>query len=89
VTGCDFLAYSCAAARDSHPLPSSSEWQGCANQRSCERANWLRFRKSTPLTAVKSIGTRWRRCGAGALARGFWLWSSLSGNSVRAQCLET
>jgi uncharacterized protein len=24
VTGCHFLAYSCAAARDSHPLPSSS-----------------------------------------------------------------
>jgi hypothetical protein len=24
VTGCNFLAYSCAAARDSHPLPSSS-----------------------------------------------------------------
>jgi len=34
------------------------------------------------LTPVKSIGTRWRRCGAGALARGFWLWSSLSGKSV-------
>jgi hypothetical protein len=24
VTGCYFLAYSCAAARDFHPLPSSS-----------------------------------------------------------------
>jgi hypothetical protein len=23
VAGCDFLAYSCAAARDSHPLPNS------------------------------------------------------------------
>ena len=27
-TGCDFLAYSCAAARDFHPLPSSSPDEG-------------------------------------------------------------
>jgi hypothetical protein len=28
VTGCDFLAYSCAAARDFYPLPSSSYDKG-------------------------------------------------------------
>jgi hypothetical protein len=28
VTGCNFLAYSCAAARDFHPLPSSSVRRG-------------------------------------------------------------
>src|SRR5450631_1259744 len=33
VTGCNFLAYSCAAARDFHPLPnSSSRRRGRANQ---------------------------------------------------------
>jgi hypothetical protein len=32
VTDCSVLAYSCAAARDSHPLPSSSVLTSCANQ---------------------------------------------------------
>src|ERR1700674_1161438 len=34
VTGCDFLAYSCAAARDLHPLPIGQRVAGlrsCAN----------------------------------------------------------
>src|SRR5882672_2125060 len=47
VTDCDFLAYSCAAARDFHPLPSSSGGRGCANQRNCERTELMWLEKFT------------------------------------------
>src|SRR5262245_1621896 len=62
VTDCDFLAYSCAAARDSHPLPSSSVDEGRANQRSCKRTNPNANRmveKIYLVTALKSIVPVW------------------------------
>src|ERR1700687_582316 len=50
VTGCDFLAYSCAAARDLHPLPIG---QRVAGLRSC--ANLI-LRKSEKQQSGKSTG---------------------------------
>src|SRR5882672_204929 len=55
VTDCDFLAYSCAAARDFHPLPSSSGGRGCANQRNCERTELDVVREIYLVAAGKSI----------------------------------
>src|SRR6266849_10664423 len=52
VTGCDFLAYSCAAARDLHPLPIG---QRVAGLRSC--ANLI-LRKSKNSSPVNLPGTR-------------------------------
>src|ERR1700674_4724307 len=64
VTGCDFLAYSCAAARDLHPLPIS---QRVAGLRSC--ANLI-LRKSEKQRSGKFTGhpdTKSNVCGrAGA-----------------------
>src|SRR6202140_3674655 len=51
VTGCDALAYSCAAARDLHPLPIS---QRVAGLRSC--ANLI-LRKSKNSSPVNLPGT--------------------------------
>src|ERR1700674_5643772 len=50
VTGCDVLAYSCAAARDLHPLPIG---QLVASLRSC--ANLI-LRKSEKQQSGKSTG---------------------------------
>jgi hypothetical protein len=39
VTGCDFLAYSCAAARDFHPLPSSLCYEGARTKEIVKELN--------------------------------------------------
>src|SRR6266853_306378 len=46
VTGCDFLAYSCAAARDLHPLPIS---QRVAGLRSCANPILRKSKNSSPV----------------------------------------
>src|SRR4029077_134707 len=46
VTGCDVLAYSCAAARDLHPLPIS---QRVAGLRSCANLILRKSRNSDPV----------------------------------------
>src|ERR1700704_1781911 len=55
VTGCDFLAYSCAAARDLHPLPIG---QRVASLRSCANLILRKSKNSSPVnlpgTAIQS-----------------------------------
>jgi len=46
VTGCDFLAYSCAAARDLHPLPVG---QRVAGLRSCANLILRKSKSSSPV----------------------------------------
>src|SRR6202158_2876752 len=46
VTGCDFLAYSCAAARDLHPLPIG---QRVAGLRSCANLILRKSKNSSPV----------------------------------------
>src|ERR1700730_3771516 len=55
VTGCDVLAYSCAAARDLHPLPIG---QLVASLRSCANLILRKSKNSSPVnlpgTAIQS-----------------------------------
>src|ERR1700676_4710785 len=60
VTGCDFLAYSCAAARDLHPLPIGQRVAGlrsCANLILRKSEKKQQPGKSTGHCETKSNGT--------------------------------
>src|SRR5258708_5034235 len=70
VTGCDFLAYSCAAARDLHPLPIG---QRVASLRSCANLILRKSKNSSPVnlpgTATQSQTTLRKYFGGTSVSR--------------------